>query len=90
MRSARCGVRGARCGVRAPSPERRAPSDEPRAPQAKAHDRWVINKIRALGGYFTKGIEGGAELRHALNSTPSLEALRDLIASTFHTAASIK
>ena len=50
---------------------------------AKSHDRWVVNKIRALGGYYTKGIEGGPELRHALNSAPSLPALRELIARTF-------
>jgi tRNA-dihydrouridine synthase B len=61
-----------------------------RAPQAAgaraerpAHDRWVINKIRALGGYYTKGIEGGAELRHALNSTPTLAALRGKIEEFF-------
>src|SRR5581483_10141267 len=25
--------------------------------RAVSHDRWVVNKIRALAGYFTKGIE---------------------------------
>jgi hypothetical protein len=43
----------------------------------------VVNKIRALGGYYTKGIEGGPELRNALNSAPSLPALRELIARAF-------
>ncbi|MEQ1868464.1 MAG: tRNA dihydrouridine synthase DusB [Vicinamibacterales bacterium] len=49
-----------------------------------SHDRWVINKIRALGGYYTKGLDGGPELRHALNSTPSVAALRDLITTSFN------
>ncbi len=47
------------------------------------HDRWVINKIRALGAYYTKGIEGGADLRHSLNSVSSLFALRELIEEFF-------
>jgi nifR3 family TIM-barrel protein len=49
------------------------------------HDRWVINKIRALGAYFTKGIEAGADLRNALNRVESIEALTELIARYFFT-----
>ena len=29
------------------------------------HDRWVVNKLRALGGYYTKGLDNGS---HAANS----------------------
>lgn len=47
------------------------------------HDRWVINKVRALGAYYTKGIEGGADLRHSLNRVSSLPALRELIEQFF-------
>jgi nifR3 family TIM-barrel protein len=47
------------------------------------HDRWVVNKIRALAGYYTKGLENGAELRSALNVTGSVEELRTLIRSFF-------
>lgn len=50
---------------------------------AKGHDRWVINKIRALGGYYTKGFEGGAEFRNALNRVESIDALRELVAVRF-------
>jgi nifR3 family TIM-barrel protein len=53
------------------------------AADRRSHDRWVINKIRALGGYYTKGVENGAELRAALNSTSSIQALRDLICRFF-------
>jgi tRNA-dihydrouridine synthase B len=55
-------------------------------PPAASHDRWVINKLRALAGYFTKGMDGGAQLRTAINSASSLEALRDLIATFFEIA----
>jgi nifR3 family TIM-barrel protein len=47
------------------------------------HDRWVVNKIRALGGYYTKGLENGAELRSALNTTSSVTELRARIRSFF-------
>ena len=48
-----------------------------------SHDRWVINKLRALGSYYTKGFDNGAEFRSALNTVTSLNALRDLIARFF-------
>jgi tRNA-dihydrouridine synthase B len=47
------------------------------------HDRWVVNKLRALGAYYTKGIEEGSEFRSALNTTGSLEELRDLVRRFF-------
>jgi nifR3 family TIM-barrel protein len=49
------------------------------------HDRWVINKLRALGGYYTKGFEGGADLRHSLNRVATLADLRALIVAFFFT-----
>ena len=52
----------------------------------QSHDRWVINKVRALGSWYTKGLEGGSLLRTAINSAASLSALRDVI-STFFFAA---
>jgi tRNA-dihydrouridine synthase B len=50
----------------------------------KSHDRWVVNKLRALGAYYTKGIEDGADFRSALNTTASLDELRELIGKFFH------
>jgi nifR3 family TIM-barrel protein len=47
------------------------------------HDRWVVNKLRALCGYYTKGFEGGGHLRVAVNQTPSVAALRSLIEDFF-------
>jgi hypothetical protein len=42
-----------------------------------------VNKLRALGAYYTKGIEEGGDFRSALNATSSLEQLRDLIGRFF-------
>ena len=50
---------------------------------AATHDRWVVNKLRALCGYYTKGFEGGGHLRVAVNQAPSVAALRALIEAFF-------
>ena len=47
------------------------------------HDRWVVNKLRALGSWYTKGLENGSHLRTGINSAPSLEVLRQLITEFF-------
>jgi tRNA-dihydrouridine synthase B len=51
--------------------------------RAMSHDRWVINKLRALGAYYTKGLENGSHLRTAINRAESLEALCGAIAGFF-------
>jgi tRNA-dihydrouridine synthase B len=53
-------------------------------PESSRHDRWVINKVRALGSWYTKGIENGSHVRTAINAAESLTALRDLLSSFFH------
>ena len=63
---------------RIPSPESRIPS-----PESRSHDRWVINKIRALGSWYTKGLDNGSHLRTAINSTESIDALRELLGKFF-------
>ena len=55
---------------------------------AQSHDRWIINKVRALASWYTKGLEGGSQLRTTINSTGSLPALREVITTFFSTAAS--
>jgi nifR3 family TIM-barrel protein len=47
------------------------------------HDRWVVNKLRALGSYFTKGLDNGSHLRTAINTAESLEHLRHVITTFF-------
>jgi tRNA-dihydrouridine synthase len=48
-----------------------------------SHDRWVINKIRALATYYTKGFEHGSHLRTAINRVTAIGELEDLIESFF-------
>jgi tRNA-dihydrouridine synthase B len=43
------------------------------------HDRWVINKMRALASWYTKGLDNGSHFRTAVNTTDSLPSLRDTI-----------
>jgi tRNA-dihydrouridine synthase B len=51
------------------------------------HDRWVVNKLRALGSWYTKGLENGSHLRTSINSAVSLESLRELIVEFFGVGA---
>ena len=50
---------------------------------AASHDRWVVNKLRALGSWYTKGLENGSHLRTAINSSDSIRRLTDVIADFF-------
>jgi tRNA-dihydrouridine synthase B len=50
---------------------------------ARSHERWVVNKLRALGSWYTKGIHGGSGLRTAINCAASVEELRAVIRRFF-------
>jgi tRNA-dihydrouridine synthase B len=54
---------------------------------APRHDRWVINKVRALCSWYTKGFTNGSHLRTQVNAAESLDELRDLIRNFFHVSA---
>ena len=56
-------------------------------PEARGRERWVINKLRALASWYTKGVEGGADLRVAINHTKSIHELKELVAGFFALAA---
>jgi len=51
--------------------------------RAMSHDRWIVNKLRALGSWYTKGLDNGSHLRTAINTADSLAALRAIIAEFF-------
>jgi tRNA-dihydrouridine synthase len=51
--------------------------------RAVTHDRWIVNKVRALASWYTKGLENGSHLRTAINSTDSLDRLRATIHEFF-------
>ena len=50
---------------------------------ARGHDRWVINKLRALNSWYTKGLDNGSHLRIKVNAAESVPQLRDIIAEFF-------
>ena len=61
-----------------------APGHTPEMPAfARGHDRWVINKLRALNSWYTKGIENGSHLRVAVNAAQSISELRAVIEDFF-------
>jgi nifR3 family TIM-barrel protein len=55
----------------------------PESGKALSRERWVINKIRALCSWYTKGFEGGAQFRIGVNAARSVAELDDLIESFF-------
>jgi tRNA-dihydrouridine synthase B len=62
-----------------------APGDHQAVPPrpGRSRERWVVNKLRALGSWYTKGLDGGSSLRMSINSAESVEALRDIIRRFF-------
>jgi tRNA-dihydrouridine synthase B len=52
---------------------------------ARSRERWIINKVRALASWYTKGIDNGSHLRTAVNACASLAELRQLITVFFAT-----
>ena len=53
------------------------------ARSTSSHNRWVVNKIRALGSWYTKGFDHGSRLRTSINSAGSVSELRELIDAFF-------
>ena len=52
-------------------------------PPAQGRARWVVNKLRALNAWYTKGLDGGSQLRTAINQAQSIDELRDIIVAFF-------
>jgi tRNA-dihydrouridine synthase B len=53
---------------------------------ARGHDRWVINKLRALNSWYTKGLDNGSHLRVSVNAAESVPRLREIIGEFFSQA----
>src|SRR5436190_6814882 len=47
------------------------------------YERWVVNKLRALGSWYTKGFVNGSHLRTAINTAESVAALREIVTQFF-------
>jgi tRNA-dihydrouridine synthase B len=50
---------------------------------ARGRERWVVNKLRALGSWYTKGLDGGSKLRVEINAAESVPHLREIIEQFF-------
>jgi tRNA-dihydrouridine synthase B len=48
-------------------------------PRARSRERWVVNKVRALCTWYTKGLDGGSHLRIAVNAAPSILEVREIV-----------
>ena len=58
-----------------------AGAEQPR--EARGRERWVINKLRALCAWYSKGIDSGSHFRVRMNSATSLAELRETIHEFF-------
>jgi tRNA-dihydrouridine synthase B len=57
-----------------------------RAGQAQSrHERWVVNKLRALMSWYSKGLHNGGHLRTSINFAGSITEARDIIDRFFTT-----
>ncbi|MDA1184433.1 MAG: tRNA dihydrouridine synthase DusB [Acidobacteria bacterium] len=54
---------------------------------ARGRDRWVINKVRALCSWYSKGLDDGSHLRSRVNSAQSLGELQEIVDEFFFAAS---
>ena len=47
--------------------------------RARSRERWVVNKLRALNGWYSKGYDGGALFRTSVNQAESIAHVRELV-----------
>jgi nifR3 family TIM-barrel protein len=60
-----------------------APGLHQECTRAVGRERWVINKIRALCAWYSKGLDGGSHLRVQINGAERVTQLRDIIEEFF-------
>jgi len=77
------GREGEADGFRHAAPGATPEQDGHDEPVARGRDRWVVNKLRALCAWYTRGFENGAHLRVAVNKAGSIAELRGLIEDFF-------
>jgi tRNA-dihydrouridine synthase B len=67
-----------------------APGQAPLAPvPARGRERWVINKLRALNSWYTKGLDNGSHLRVSINAAESISHLREIVDGFFMTEPAV-
>ena len=71
-------------GFRHRAGESAAGDPEPKSlAQRSRHERWVINKLRALMSWYSKGLHNGGHLRTEINAAGSIAEARDIIRRFF-------
>jgi tRNA-dihydrouridine synthase B len=64
-----------------------APGSPTGTGMARGRERWVINKVRALCAWYSKGLDGGSQLRTRVNTAASLGELRAILDEFFFEVA---
>ena len=62
-----------------------APAAEVPGMAARGHQKWVVNKLRALCSWYSKGLNGGSHLRVLVNHAGSVAELQDIVHEYFYT-----
>jgi tRNA-dihydrouridine synthase B len=60
-----------------------APGGPQTSVPASGHERWVINKLRAICAWYSKGLDSGSHLRMSVNGAQSVSQLRHIIDDFF-------
>jgi tRNA-dihydrouridine synthase B len=58
-----------------------------RPTEARGRERWVINKLRALCAWYSKGIDCGSHLRVRVNNASTLQEVRETVDEFFFAPA---
>jgi nifR3 family TIM-barrel protein len=62
----------------------------PQSPTERGrHERWVINKLRALMSWYSKGLHNGGHLRTEINAATSISQAREIVEQFFATAVAV-
>jgi tRNA-dihydrouridine synthase B len=64
-----------------------APGTNGDSAPARGRERWVINKVRALCAWYSKGMDNGSQLRARVNTAANLGELRTIVDEFFFGAA---
>ena len=60
-----------------------APGTTAGSAPARGRERWVINKVRALCAWYSKGLDNGSQLRSRVNTAVNLGELRTIVDEFF-------
>ena len=57
---------------------------------ARGREKWVINKLRALTSWYSKGFDNGSHLRVRINGAQSIAEVREIIDEFFFAASAVR